>query len=341
MSACESCLSSLGCRGKATPCAKCSKLLCSTCAGTNALIPFDQANAELSNDLTNNSTIESYCKECYHEVSILDYSKAYDDFGGAADESAPPITFLMVHGGGGSRAMFRPHAQELVKRGYRCVLMDLPGHGTLVDSPLTLDSCVEATAKVYKACGLAPETTLYVGASLGAYIGFYILDKLPKKSFCGAILMDCGQNVGPDCSLKARVGIWFLKMAAGNMSNKALMGAMLGVTKKSHAKYKLVESVFGAGMHFQQGVEQTICMHTVAPADYIPNYEFPVLFFNGTEDYRDSENKWLSLCKDQKRSALKVYEGGDHFFTHDEKFVDDLLDRMDSFAKQVASLNKK
>jgi pimeloyl-ACP methyl ester carboxylesterase len=341
MSVCESCeITSLGCLGKATRCAKCSKLLCSTCAGNNALIPFDQGNAEFSNDLTKNDTIESYCKECYHEVSLLDYSKAYDDFGGATDQlSNNTITFLMVHGGGGSRAMFRPHAQALVKRGYRCILMDLPGHGTLVDSPLTLDSCVEATAKICKECGLAPETTVYVGVSLGAYIGFYILDKLPKNSFCGAILMDCGQNVGPDCSLKARAGIWFLKMAAGHMSNKALMGALMGVTKKSPAKYKVVESVFGAGMHFQQGSAQTICMHTVAPADHIPNYEFPVLFFNGTEDYRDSETRWLSLCKDKKRSALKVYEGGDHFFMNDESFVYDMHDRMDSFAKQVANTN--
>ena len=120
------------------------------------------------------------------------------------------------------------------------------------------------------------------------------------------------------------------------MSNKALMEAMLSVGKKSPAKYRVVESVYGAGMHFQQGVAQTICMHSVSPADHIPNYDFPVLFFNGSEDYRDSENKWLSLCKNQKLSALKVYEHGDHFFIHDESFVDDLLDRMDSFAKQAA-----
>jgi len=223
--------------------------------------------------------------------------------------------------------------------------MDMPGHGTLEDrpltledTPLTLDSRVDATAKVHQECGLDPSTTIYVGASLGAYIGFYILDTLAAKpSFSGAILMDCGQNVGPDCSLKARMGLSFLKMAAGHMSNKALMEAMLGVAKKSPTKSRLVESVFGTGMHFQQGSAQTVCLHTVAPADHIPNFDFPVLFFNGSEDYRDSEKKWLSLCKDQKRSSLKVYGGGDHFFTHDARFVDDLIDRMDDFAKQAVA----
>lgn len=300
------------------------------------LIPFDKSNAEESNDLSKNFTTQPFCKTCFQEVSILDYSKTYDDFLPDPNNNNQ-LTLLMVHGGGGSRAMYRAHIEKLVLKGYRCISIDLPGHGTLVDTPLTLDSCVEATLKVYKECGLKPETTIYVGASLGAYIGFYILDKMPKPSFCGAILIDCGQNVGPNCSLKARLGIWFLKMVATNMSNKGLIDAMMGVTKKSPAQYKLVESVFGAGMFFQQGAAQTVCMHTVAPAEHIPNYDFPVLFFNGSEDYRDSENKWLSLCKDQKRSSLKVYEGGDHFFMNDIRFFDDLIERMDTFAKQAAA----
>lgn len=171
--------------------------------------------------------------------------------------------------------------------------------------------------------------TIYVGGSLGAYIGFYVLDKL-KERFCGAVLMDCGQNVGPDCSFKASLGIVMLRFASKNMSNKGLMEAMVGVTKKSPADWHLVDSVYGAGMFFAQGVQQVECMHSVKPADHIPTYDFPVLFFNGSEDHRDSENKWLSLCKN-KKSSLKVYEGGDHFFSHDSRF-DDIVQRMTQFS---------
>ena len=66
-------------------------------------------------------------------------------------------------------------------------------------------------------------------------------------------------------------------------------------------------------MFFQQGAAQCDCLHSVAPA---------------------SENKWLELCKDE-RSELKVYESGDHFFCHDSRFVDDMLDRMDRFIQAV------
>ena len=62
-----------------------------------------------------------------------------------------------------------------------------------------------------------------------------------------------------------------------------------------------------------------------------------MLIFNGSEDYRHSEDRWLcglTICnhKDKELSSLNVYEGGesalkliyegeDHFFCHDLRFV--------------------
>jgi pimeloyl-ACP methyl ester carboxylesterase len=297
------------------------------------LTPFDPSKPDESNDLSKNGTINVYCKKCFQETSLLDFSRNEDEYK-AESSTKSPITFVMVHGGGGSRGMFSPHAKLLAKRGYRSILLDLPGHGTRVDTPLTLDSCVETVKSVLDKYELKGATTIYVGGSLGAYTGFYTLDKL-KDRFCGAVQIDCGQNVGPGASLKARVGMWFLKKVAHNMSNQGLMGAMMDIAKKSPADFKLVEASFGNGMFFEQGVEQTECLRAVAPADFIPGYDFPVLYFNGSEDYRDSEDKWLSLCKDQERSSLKVYEGGDHFFCHDSRFVDDMMEKIDVFAKSV------
>ena len=295
------------------------------------MIPFDATKPEESNDLSKIHVIHVYCKECFQETSTLDFDKTYEEIGSGE------VTFLMIHGGGGCRAMFRPHAEMLAKRGYRSVLLDLPGHGALRDTPLTLNSCVDTVEKVLQSCNLVKSSkTIYVGGSLGAYLGFYILDKL-HDFFRGAVMIDCGQNVGPDCSFKARAGLWLMKSLASRMSNKALMNTMLGVTKKSDANFHLVDSCFGAGEFFDQGVAQVDCLHSVAPAKHIPSYRFPILFFNGSKDYRDSEDKWLSMCQDKERSELKVYEGGDHFFCHDSRFVDDLLDRIDSFAKKATS----
>lgn len=283
------------------------------------------------------SSIRSYCKKCFHTTSTIDYSRQYIfvEPSASSETKNDRATLLWVHGGGASRNLFKPHAEDLAKRGYRSILIDLPGHGTLVDTKLTLDACVATVRSILdKECTGASQKTIYVGGSLGAYIGFHVLEKLNSR-FTGAVMIDCGQNVGPDCSLKARLGIWFLRKLSSNMSNKAMMGAMIGAVQKSKADYHLSECSFGSGYFFQQGGAQCDCMHSVAPAEAIPNFDFPVLFFNGSEDYRDCEDKWLSLCKHQEQSSLKVYEGGDHFFCHDSRFVHDMLDRIDEFIQSL------
>ena len=340
---CQDCETKLtrGCFGltkvKPDTCTKCKKTLCRKCAGDQALIPYTKNEEPPPLKKT---SIKSYCRSCLKQVSILDYSKTYDIIepsgSTAIDPNKANITLLWVHGGGGCRSMFGPHARVFAERGYRSILMDLPGHGTLVDVPLTLDACAETVEQILdQECNNPnPSQIIYVGGSFGAYTGFCTLGKL-KDRFGGAILMDCGQNVGPDCSLKARLGIVFLRMLSKKTNNKGLMGAMMGSVAKSKADYHLVECSFAAGMFFQQGVAMCDCMHSVSPADIIPDLDFPILYFNGSEDYRDSENKWLSLCKDSVRSSLKVYEGGDHFFCHDSRFVDDMFDRMEKFIQLV------
>lgn len=333
MSTCTECQSNFGClMGKATACHKCDTDLCSNCASKNALVPFDPVDPETSDDMSKNHKVFTYCTKCFQQVSTLDFSKTYDLFEPSPKDKSNGVTFLMVHGAGGTRSMYRPHARELAKKGYRCILPDLPGHGTMVETSLSLDSCVESIQKLLKDENCEPSKTIYVGNSLGAYIGFYLLDKL-GDSFAGAVLMDCGQNTGPDCSLKANMGIFLIRYMSAVMSNEGLMNAMMGIAKKSQANYHVVEAVYGSGMYFQQSSAQADILHGVKPADHIPNFKFPVAYFNGSEDHRDSEDKWLSLCKDQERSSLKVFEGGDHFFVHDSRFVDDLMDRMHEFAK--------
>ena len=321
-------------KAKAEACEKCRKQICRRCAGDHALVPLQVNDDQLP---IKKSSIKSYCRACFKDVSVLDYGKSYDviidPIGSANNPDRSKVTLLWAHGGGGSRAMFRPHAAALAKNGYRSILMDLPGHGTLVDSTsLTLDSCVEAVKLILdRECSSNQcSHVIYIGGSLGAYVGFHVFSQFGSR-FSGAIQLDCGQNVGPDCSLKARVGLWVLRQLSGRMNNKALMSAMMGTVKKSNADYHLVECSFAAGMFFQQGPAQCDCLHTVAPAEIIPSLSFPILFFNGTEDYRDSEDKWLALCRDKERSSLKVYDGGDHFFCHDSRFVEDMLRRMDEF----------
>jgi pimeloyl-ACP methyl ester carboxylesterase len=306
--------------------------LCKACHGKYPLlvVPPDKEV------LVKNGTVQHYCKSCFRSKSTIDFDKDPVVISGTSPGAA---TFVYVHGGGGSRQMFFEHALEMNKRhGYGAVLLDLPGHGAKVDVPLTLDSCAEALRTTLEATGCLEKRKddpqhnklVYVGGSLGAYVGFYLLDQF-RDSFDGAVLMDCGQNVGPGASLKAKLGLVMLKWVANKYSNADLMSMMVGVSKKSKADYKIVETCFGAGNFFEQGGAQVECLKGVAPADHLPHLTFPILFMNGGDDYRDSEQRWLKLCTNPK-SELKTYAGGDHFFCHDTRFLDDIFDRMHDLA---------
>ena len=96
----------------------------------------------------------------------------------------------------------------------------------------------------------------------------------------------------------------------------------------------MLETNFGAGMWFDHAEAQVACLKAVSPAEYIPKLDFPILFMNGSKDYRDSEHRWLELCVN-KKSELKVYEGGDHFFTHDTRFLEDMLARVNSLIETL------
>jgi pimeloyl-ACP methyl ester carboxylesterase len=320
-------------KAKPTTCANCPRNLCNECAGNQALIPFKKG--EDPPPIAKES-IQSYCKECFQNTSVLDYSRTYDIIEPDNGVNEKTMALIWVHGGGSSRIMFARHAPLFANKNYRSILIDMPGHGTLVDSTtLTLDECTNTVKRILESENCDPKRTIYIGASLGAYTGFHILGHI-KDKFAGAVMMDCGQNVGPDCSLKARFGLWMLRKMAGGMSNKSLMNAMIPAVKKSKADFHLVETCYAAGMFFQQGEAQCDCLHAVRPAAIIPDLEFPILFFNGSEDHRDSENVWLSHCKD-KRSSLHVYPGGDHFFCHDSRFVDDMMDRIAQFIQTLSS----
>ena len=62
-------------------------------------------------------------------------------------------------------------------------------------------------------------------------------------------------------------------MATKSMSNKGMMKAMVSATKKSPADWKLIESTFGAGQFFDQGMQQVEVMHSVKPSVHIPSFE--------------------------------------------------------------------
>jgi pimeloyl-ACP methyl ester carboxylesterase len=93
---------------------------------------------------------------------------------GPAD--APAIVF--VHGALMSRAVWRPQLDALSAR-YRCVSVDLPGHGTLAAEAFTIEQAIERVTAAVDAAGGG--RAVLVGLSLGGYTAMAVAGKHPER----------------------------------------------------------------------------------------------------------------------------------------------------------------
>jgi len=334
------------------PCDAChDKVLCKACHGKYPLFIVKDTTTDSGKQALDNGSIQNHCQACFQLKSTLDFTSIYTRVPDKSNESSKKdpsgVLFVFGHGGGACRMLYDSHAKELYQRyGHASILLDFPGHGTLVDKELTVESAVQQVGNVLADSGITDEKNteiidpnyqkvIFVGTSLGAYLGFPIVERY-QHLLAGAILIDCGQNVGPDCQFHVKMGCALLSFLTKHYSNAALMKMMINVSKKSPADYKLVETCYGAGQFFEQGEAQVRVLRTIAPAEILPKIKsVPILFMNGSEDHRNSEDKWLSLCVCRDKSELKVYEGGDHFFTHDSRFLEDIFQRIDTFTKRL------
>lgn len=104
-------------------------------------------------------------------------------------------TIVFLHGTRLSRAQWAPQLRRLAGR-YRCVSLDLPGHGSRADEPFTIPAATAAVAAAIDA-EAASGRALVVGLSLGGYMALETAEAYPDKVL-GLVLAGCSaEPVGP------------------------------------------------------------------------------------------------------------------------------------------------
>ncbi|HEX5828109.1 MAG TPA: alpha/beta fold hydrolase, partial [Candidatus Limnocylindrales bacterium] len=117
-------------------------------------------------------------------------------------------TIVFLHGTRLTRAQWAPQLRRLSGR-YRCVAVDLPGHGTRADEPFTAEGAADAVAQAIDA-EAASGRALLVGLSLGGYAAIEAADAYPAKVL-GLVLAGCSaEPIGPTTA-PFRVFAWLME----------------------------------------------------------------------------------------------------------------------------------
>jgi pimeloyl-ACP methyl ester carboxylesterase len=104
-------------------------------------------------------------------------------------------TIIFIHGTRLTRAQWLPQLRRL-SASYRCVALDLPGHGARAEEPFTIQGAVEAVTAALDA-EAASGRALVVGLSLGGYVAMETAEARPDRVL-GLVLAGCSaEPIGP------------------------------------------------------------------------------------------------------------------------------------------------
>lgn len=104
-------------------------------------------------------------------------------------------TIVFIHGTRLSRAQWLPQLRRLAAS-YRCVALDLPGHGARAAEPFTIEGAVDAVTAAIDAEATSGRA-LVVGLSLGGYVAIETAEARPDRVL-GLVLAGCSaEPIGP------------------------------------------------------------------------------------------------------------------------------------------------
>jgi len=198
------------------------------------------------------------------------------------DAVGPPdaLPIVFVHGALMGRSVWRPQIDALADR-YRCISVDLPGHGTQRDRAFELDDAVAGIVRAIDEA--AGGRAVLVGLSLGGYVAMAVAGRHPERVrslvVAGATREPTGANhvafllyagmlrMAPEAAVRAVALAWF-RRRYGPVGGHFAKGGSLAVRRI-------------AGRPFR---------------DRLLAYGGPILVINGTMDlvFRISAGRFLA-----------------------------------------------
>jgi len=222
---------------------------------------------------------------------------------------APPIVF--VHGAMMGRAVWSPQVAALADR-YRCISVDLPGHGTQRGKPFSLDGAAAGVAAAIDQA--AGGRAVVVGLSLGGYVSMTVAARYPEKVRGLVIAGSTREPVGVS-RLAFQLYSWGLRLAP----EPAVRTVALAWFRRRYGPG--LAMAITAGGHFAKGGSQAV-RHLVGGRfkDKLMAYGGPILVINGELDlvFRIGQERFL---KGVDRVTRKMIRRAGHLSNVDQPEV--------------------
>ena len=189
-------------------------------------------------------------------------------------EDGPVIVF--AHGAVMTRAQWRPQVEQLAKAGYRCITLDLPGHGALAGQPFTLDGASDLIAEVIdrEAGGRA----VVVGLSLGGYVSMVVAGRSPGRVRGLVLAGSTREPAGP-----FRLVFLLVALALGRVPESILRGTIERWYRRRYGR-QVAETILANGYYARGGSVAIRQLHGGRFRERLGAYGGPVLIINGRLD---------------------------------------------------------
>jgi len=215
----------------------------------------------------------------------------------AGPSEGPAIVFL--HGAIMSRAQWAPQVAQLTEAGYRCITVDLPGHGALAGQPFTLDDAAKvAVDAIDRAAG---GRAVLVGLSLGGYVAMAVAGRSPQR-VRGLVL--AGSTREPSGPIRAGFAIvgWIYRL----MPERATRAAHAWFFRRRYGP-EATAAILASGLFGRGGSRAIRSLVGGRFGERLRAYGGPILVVNGDLDlvFRGGQRRFLGDMPNVTRRILR------------------------------------
>jgi len=216
----------------------------------------------------------------------------------SGESTSPAVIFL--HGGVINRHMWGPVIAHLNGE-YRCIAVDIPGHGDCQKQDFKLESSVATILETMES--LSVERAVLVGLSLGGYVAQAMAAKHPDQAegllLSGATVRYTGWD-GLSTRLFGYVFPLFAKPAMKTFAAK--MAEDLG--------QELADQILEGGLSARGGAQ---ALRRLPGADYaaaIAGFQGPIVLANGERDSGNRDGEAYFLSQFPRAESIVIQDAG-------------------------------